>query len=59
MNYDITFCQNNKCSLHRRCYRWKYYQVYRKDRNKNKKHLISMFIGESGENCAMFWPMKE
>lgn len=55
MNYDITFCRNDKCSLRHDCHRWLHYQVYKKDRNRNKKTLISMFEGIGGKECLMFW----
>lgn len=59
MNYDITFCRNDKCPRRRSCHRWLHYQVYKKDRDKNKKTLISMFIGEGGDDCTMFWPEEQ
>lgn len=58
MNYDITFCRNDRCALRKECHRWLHYKVYRKDRSRNKKTLISMFVGEGGEHCTMFWPEK-
>lgn len=58
-NYDITFCRNDTCPRRRECHRWRHYQVYRRDRDKNKKTLISMFTGEGGVNCSMFWPANE
>lgn len=57
MNYDITFCEGKGCRCRNNCHRYRELMRYRADKSKNKRNLISMYIGNSA-NCTLFWAEK-
>lgn len=42
MNYDISMCDNDDCTMKEQCRRYITYQRYKQDTNKNKRRLVFM-----------------
>ena len=57
MNYDISMCNNDDCTMKEQCRRYITYQRYKQDTNKNKRRLVSMVYTEHLINgkCDLFW----
>ena len=58
MNYDITFCEGESCTLKEQCHRYCELLRYRADKNKNKKLYISMCRPTDPNKCILFWREK-
>lgn len=58
MNYDITFCEGENCSLKEQCHRYCELLRYRADKDPHKKTYISMTIPDDPTKCTLFWREK-
>lgn len=58
MNYDITFCEGEKCPRKEQCHRYCELQRFRADKDPNRGDYIDMAKPDDTTNCTLFWREK-